>query len=433
MMAAVRALRDAGHRPVVVGPIDLIARIPDDIETYVMGPQALPEGRLDELCTCLTKMTSVSHVQQMFRAVATLSQFYLDHLPDAVLALGADGIMHDQLEPAAGIVARGLRKADPTFDHISVACALPMNRDPHVPPPFMGWAYRSGSFGAWLNGGYYNVVNWLLREQGQVLSEGAARFGLTKPEGLEDWQKPWSVDDGISRSLDVAQGLASLDYPRARPPIYLGPFRDSGNTYAGLESIAAERDGRPLCFISLGSLMGGRADVLRAMAQAATDRRLQPVIVHGGRLDPQSAAFPKGTILRDFLNQRDILSDAEAAILHGGYNSTTDAVVAGVPIVTVPLAFEQSAIAARVERAGLGRTVSVRGPSLSQRIRLVLGDVLSSSDVRHALRRARYEALAAPGIAGLASAIDGVRPVASKISEAPQYALPAQGWMQAAE
>ena len=407
MMAASRALQKAGHRPIVVGPLDLIARVPDDIETFAIGEKTLPSGALDEMCACLTRMNSFSDVRDMFSAVAEMSRLYLDHLPQAIDRLGADGLIHDQLEPAAGIVARGVSQSDPSFRHISLACALPMNRDPQVPPPFMGWRYREGRFGAWLNGGYYNVANWLLREQCEVLAGGASYYGLKKPDGLEDWQTPWTVDDGISRTTDLAQGLACLDYPRAHPPAYLGPFRDQEKSFPGLASIEAERDGRPLCFISLGTLMGGRAGVLNAMAKAASSRGLQPVLVHGGRLDERSDRFPKRTIVRDFLDQRDILSEASAAIIHGGYNSTTDAVAAGVPLVTVPLAFEQGAIAARVERAGLGRTVSSRGPSLSQRIRLALGDVLGSTEIALAARRARFEAMAAAGLPGFVAAVDG--------------------------
>lgn len=405
MMAAARALQQAGHRPIVIGPADLTALVPKDVETRTVGLTDMPRGQLDDMCACLTRMRSLKDMAQMLGAVAALTQFYLDHLPAAVEAVGASAILHDQLEPGAGIVARGLSRTL-NIRHISLACALPMNREAAVPPPFMGWRYRPGPFGAWLNGGYYNVVNWMLAKQGRALAAGAARFGLSKPEGLLDWQRPWSVDDGLSRTTDLSQGLASLDFPRKHPPVYLGPFRDQTADFPGLDDIAPERDGRPLVFISLGTLMGGRVRMLCDMSRAAITRGLQPVVVHGGRLDKAAACLPRGTIIRDFLDQRAILSDASAAIIHGGYNSTTDAVAAGVPIVTVPLAFEQGAIAARVERAGMGRTVGAIGPSLSQRIGLALGDVLDNPQVKRAVRRAQFEALAAPGLAGLVAAVD---------------------------
>ncbi|MEM9599700.1 MAG: glycosyltransferase [Pseudomonadota bacterium] len=407
MIVAARALQVAGHRPVVIGPADLTACIPEGISVHTVGRSDLPPGTLDAMCRCLSRMKRLSDLRQMFTVIARMSQFYLDHLPGAVEALGADAILHDQLEPGAGLVARSLSRSW-NVRHISLACALPMNRDPSVPPPFLGWRYRPGRYGRWLNAGYYRVVNRLHAAQGEVLAGGARRFGLQKPDGLEDWQQVWSVQDGLSERTDLVQGLASLDYPRHAPPTYLGPFRDAHNSYPGLTSIAAERDGRPLAFISLGTLMGGRHAILRAMARAATARGLQPVIVHGGRLDVTRAHLPAGTITCDFLDQRAVLADASVALLHGGYNSTTDAIAAGLPVVTVPLAFEQGAIAARVERAGLGRTVGRLGPSLNQRLQLALGDVMRSPHIQAACRRAHYEAMAAPGVSGLVARIDGV-------------------------
>ena len=405
MMAAARALQQVGHRPIVIGPTDLIARVPKEIETRKVGIADMPPTYLDALCSCLTRMRSLKDMTQMLDTVAALSQFYIDHLPCAVEATGASAILHDQLEPGAGIVARGL-SSTVGIQHISLACALPMNREPAVPPPFMGWRYRPGPFGAWLNGGYYNVVNWILAKQSRALEAGARRFGLSKPDGLLDWQRPWSVDDGLSRTTDLSQGLANLDYPRENPPIYLGPFREEISEFPGLDAIAHERDGRELAFISLGTLMGGRCRILAAMTRAAMARGLQPVVVHGGRLQDAQSSLPRGTISRDFLDQREILSGASAAIIHGGYNSTTDAIAAGVPVVTVPLAFEQSAIAARAKRSGLGRTVGPNGPGLSQRISLALGDVMTDPAIKRAARRARFEALAAPGLPGLIAAVD---------------------------
>ena len=416
MMAAARALVRVGHRAVVLGPVDLVRRLPDDVEAQPIGERDLPAGALDAQCACLSRMQGAGDLLAMFRAVARLSEFYVTHLPAGLERLGASAVLHDQLEPGAGLVARGLSRSL-GLRHLSLACALPMNREPSVPPPFMGWRHREGAFWAWMNGGYYTVVDALLREQGRVLEAAAQRFGVCKPargpDGapLQDWQRAWSVDDGLSRTHDMAQGLASLDYPRTRPPAYLGPLRDGASRYPGLASIAAERDGRPLCFVSLGTLMGARADLLGAMARAATRRGLQPVVVHGGRLaDP--GALPAGTIARPFLDQAAVMAECEAAIIHGGYNSTTDAAAAGLPLVVVPVAFEQAAIGARVERAQLGRRVGRRGPDLAQRIALSLGDTIHNAEDRAARRRARFEALAAPGTDGLVAmaqaALDGV-------------------------
>lgn len=447
MIAAARALARWGHRPVVVGPVDLTDRLPSDIEAYSIGESDWPKGALTARCSCLSQMKTLRDFRNMLALVAEHSALYFEHLPAALNAIGANGVIHDQLEPAAGIVAKGLNRQSQTpLAHISLACALPMNREAMIPPPLLGWAYRNSAYGAWLHQGYYRIVDRLLSEQGQVLANGAARFGLTKPEDSPSWQEAWSVNDGISDRCDLAQGLACLDYPREAPPLYLGPLRSAGNPYPGLESLTLERDGRPLCFISLGTLMGHRTTLLLSMAKAAHRRGLQPLIVHGGRLPPSaitalSQALPKGSILRDFVNQRDVMAGCEAAIIHGGYNSTTDAVTAGLPLVIVPIAFEQGAIAARVERARLGRSVSMFGPCLSQRIRLALGDVLASDTVRDATRNARFEALAAPGVQGLVDRVEAAIQLRSAVAErgpaAPRAPAPVRpnqtsviGWRQ---
>ena len=435
MVVAARALREAGHHPVVVGPHDLVTRLPDDVDRHAIGEAELPPGALDTRCACLARMRGLDDMRAMFSLIAQLSDFYIRHLPTALEALGAAALIHDQLEPGAGIVARGLSRSL-GLKHVSLACALPMNREAAVPPPFLGWKYRDGSFWRWIHVGYYTVVNALLAEQGRALEAGAERFGLGKPArnpdgtALEDWQKAWSVDDGLSRTHDVAQGLASLDYPRARPPAYLGPLRDTASRYPGLAAIQSERDGRPLCFVSLGTLMGSRGAVLGAMARAADARGLQPVVVHGGRLE-DATVLPRGTIARDFLDQRAVMADSAAALLHGGYNSTNDAVAAGLPVVLAPLAFEQGAIAARVERAQLGRAVSHRGRGLSQRIALALEDMQSDPAAQAARRRARFEALAAPGRAGLVATVDAAldghahaRPKPRAVTEPGRSAVP---------
>ncbi|MEG8055626.1 glycosyltransferase [Sphingomonas sp. 22L2VL55-3] len=62
--------------------------------------------------------------------------------------------------------------------------------------------------------------------------------------------------------------------------------------------------------------------------------------------------------MRAFWSQTRILPKCSAAILHGGFNTVLDALAAGVPIVAVPLAFEQPATAARLKRIGAARIVS---------------------------------------------------------------------------
>jgi UDP:flavonoid glycosyltransferase YjiC (YdhE family) len=83
-----------------------------------------------------------------------------------------------------------------------------------------------------------------------------------------------------------------------------------------------------------------------------------------------------------------------------------DVVAAGVPFVTVPIAFDQAAIAARINRAKLGCVVGRRGPDLLQRLTLGLSETARSEALRAARRQARFEAMAAPGVDGVVAAMN---------------------------
>ncbi len=90
-----------------------------------------------------------------------------------------------------------------------------------------------------------------------------------------------------------------------------------------------------------------------------------------------AAALPGDPLVRAFWPQRGVLRQCAAAILHGGFNTVLDALAAGVPIVAVPIAFEQPATAARVAWTGTGRVVPLRRATrdtLAAALRAVLTD-----------------------------------------------------------
>lgn len=70
--------------------------------------------------------------------------------------------------------------------------------------------------------------------------------------------------------------------------------------------------------------------------------------------------LPGNPLVYDWVPQEAVLQHAALTICHGGMNTVLDSLAAGVPMVVMPLAFEQSAIAARIRHAGAGHPVSAR-------------------------------------------------------------------------
>ena len=101
--------------------------------------------------------------------------------------------------------------------------------------------------------------------------------------------------------------------------------------------------------------------------------------------------------MHDFVPQDVVLRDASLAVLNGGLNTVMDAMTHGVPVVAVPIAFEQGAIAARLERAGAGRSVSRRFLTVG-RMERAMREVLGVSSYRARSRELAREVARGRGI-----------------------------------
>ncbi|WP_033216203.1 glycosyltransferase [Kitasatospora phosalacinea] len=119
--------------------------------------------------------------------------------------------------------------------------------------------------------------------------------------------------------------------------------------------------GRPLVLVAFGTFLSARHDVLRTVAQAVLDRTDASVIVAAGSRvadlarDPQLAAAPPERLhVAESVPQQALLAHTAAMVHHGGNNSFTECLAAGVPALVLPFSSDQFAIAHDVERAGLG-------------------------------------------------------------------------------
>jgi zeaxanthin glucosyltransferase len=273
------------------------------------------------------------------RGMAHRCEALCEVLPGELQSLGANAVVCDQTEPGGALAAKRCG-----LPYASLAAALPLNREPGLPPPYVNWTFRDGPGRRWLYQGGHRVVDWLMRPLNDVIRRRAADWNIGGVTNL---------DDTFSPELQLLQLPLGLDFPQsgARTALHqVGPLRDPDPG-----RFEPDDEGRPLAFCSLGTLQGFRADLFRSFAEQLDRLGFRPVIAHGGRLPPDAAAtLPGNPIVADFLPQRAVLARSRLAVLHGGMNSVLDALAAGVPMIVTPLAYEQGAIAARVAASGAG-------------------------------------------------------------------------------
>lgn len=124
----------------------------------------------------------------------------------------------------------------------------------------------------------------------------------------------------------------------------------------------------PVVYVSLGSFLSARTDVLVQVATALRGLDVRVALAHGSTPRDHLGPVPGTWLVRESLPQVTLLRHAALAVSHGGNNSVTEALTAGVPLLVLPLSTDQFSGAAALERHGLGEVLdpNTAGPDTLQ-------------------------------------------------------------------
>jgi UDP:flavonoid glycosyltransferase YjiC (YdhE family) len=149
--------------------------------------------------------------------------------------------------------------------------------------------------------------------------------------------------------------LATGDGRMLPPHRFLGSTpRDEPSAHAVEEWIAG---GGPYVYVSLGSFLSVRDDVLARIAEALRRVGARAAFATGTTAPAALGPVPTDWLVADYLPQVRLLRSAAAAVTHGGNNSVTEATGQGVPLVVLPFSTDQFAGAAAIARTGTGRAL----------------------------------------------------------------------------
>jgi zeaxanthin glucosyltransferase len=391
-----RELMARGHRVTCFHMQDLEAKIRSEgLEFWPIGSSDHPRGSLPRSLAELGARRGLSALRFTIDAIARTTTMTCRDAPAAIREAGIDALLVDQMEPAGGAVAEHLQ-----LPFVTVCNALAINRDPAVPPPFTPWAYRD--------------VWWarLRNRAGYAISDR-----LTRPiaAAVGDYRKKWNLrtlrspDESFSRLAQICQMPREFDFPRTSLPEsfhYVGPLRRAVNRST---TFPWERlDGRPIVYASLGTLQNRREPLFRCFAEACRGLNVQLVMAHGSGLSESEARdLPGDPLVVEYAPQLELLARARLTITHGGLNTVLDSLANGVPLVAIPLTYEQPAIARRVEWVGAGQSLSwqMLNPSRLQR---AVQTVLEQPQYAACARRIQDAIVLSGGVSSAADTIEFV-------------------------
>jgi MGT family glycosyltransferase len=206
--------------------------------------------------------------------------------------------------------------------------------------------------------------------------------------GLEiDWSDPAAT---VSKLAVITQTPKEFDFPGIPWPAqfhYAGPLHDD----QGREPVPFPWDkltGKPLIYASLGSLVNGLHDIYKHILEAVQPLQdVQVVLSIGKNINPENlGAIPSNTIVARSAPQIELLKRAALCITHAGLNTTLESLAQGVPMVAIPIAYDQPGVAARIAYHGTGEFIEV-DELTTDRLRSLIEKVLRDPSYRE---RAEY-------------------------------------------
>jgi zeaxanthin glucosyltransferase len=399
-------LIERGHRVTFLHRIDARAFLRDPrIGFHVLGAQSHPAGSLAESLRRAANPGGPLGIRGVILDMAATTDMLCRELPSAMTMLGIDAMLADQMEAAGALAAEGAG-----IPFMSVACALPVNREPGIPLPVMPFKFATTEQALHMYDGSARVYDWVMKPHSKVVAQWAETFGLSPRSMLHEC---------VSKLAQISQTVERFDFPRSALPAtfhHVGPLRTRTNTQKTAQKTSAMPpvlEGRPFIFASLGTLQGQRFSVFKRIAKACRKLDAQLLIAHCGGLDAaQERALIKAgaTWVTDFAPQAAVLERADAVVSHAGLNTVMDAIVARTPILALPIAFDQPGAASRVCHADIGLCGSARWSSAATLARM-LDQLLTQSRFATALDALRVQVAQAGGAPRAADIIEQALPL----------------------
>lgn len=299
--------------------------------------------------------SNISTLRFNLRRIVHDVEIYLQETPSALKQADVDALLINEIALTGPTLAQLLR-----LPYFIISVSVPHNLGWDAFPWFAG--YRSSiSPMAWIENMLLEVS--ALRLHGPIRH---ALDGYRRQAGLGPVRDIRKVFPELAQ---ITQLPCCLDFPSATLPgnfYYTGPFVNKAARPA-VQFPWERLDGRPIVYASLGTTRNVQPSIFHLIAAACQNLDLQLVISLGGRFEVESFAdLPGHPLVTRYAPQLELLKIAKIVITHGGSNTVFEALMEGKPMVVIPLAHDQPAIAARLARLKIAEVLPVMWLSATQ-------------------------------------------------------------------
>jgi len=378
MSALARKLQSRGHEVVFIGVPDAepVARAAD-LQFVPFCENEFPPGSVAEKWSGVAKLHGLEVVRYTARELTpALVKAALEHLPGKIAETGVNALVLDTTYRFLEIVPMHLR-----LPYVHIWTVLHFDFSGSTPFAFYSWPHETTPEGMARNVAGLEIVREIRGTLLPVAQSYAERNGLEI-----DWNNPAAT---VSKLAVITQTPKEFDFPIPHLPPqfhYTGPFHDN----EGRESVPfpwEKLTGKPLIYASMGTLVNGLNNVYGTMIDAVSEfPEMQVVLSVGRNFNPVDLGpIPSNLIVVRTAPQIELLKRAALCITHAGLNTTLEALAQGVPMVAIPIGFEQPGIAARIAHHGVGEFVEI-GNLTARRLSELIVRVIADPSYRDKAR-----------------------------------------------
>jgi zeaxanthin glucosyltransferase len=245
------------------------------------------------------------------------------------------------------------------------------------------------------------ACEWIFSGVLRTINQQRRAWGLPAARGM---------NGAFSGLAQIAQLPAALELPGRRLPPgfhHTGPWTDAaGRAPVDFPWSRLDPD-QHLAYVSMGTLQNGILQTFRVIAEACSGLDLQLVISLGGGQNPALLGdLPGDPVVVGYAPQLELIRRSALTISHGGLNTALESLAWGVPMVVLPVTYDQPGVGARVEWSGVGQSIPV-GRLTVDRLRDAVRSVLGDPAYRERAGRLQSSIEAAEGLNRAADLIEG--------------------------
>ena len=364
MTALARKIQARGNEVVFIGfPESEPAARAANLRFVPFCESEFPKGSIGKVMGGVAKLHGLDVVRYTCREVMPgLLRAALEHLPGKIAETGIEALVLDSIYFFLELVPMRLG-----VPYVHVWTAHHLDFSGATPAALFGWPYDTSSQAIERNVEGLKLCGEILAPLAAIAKPYAERAGLHI-----DWNDPAAT---TSKLAAITQSPREFDFPNSNWPAsfhYAGPFHDD----EGRQKIPFPWErltGKPLVYASLGTIVNGMSHVYRIILEAVGKfPEIQMVLSVGANINLDLlGAIPSNAVVVSAAPQIELLKRATLCITHAGLNTTLESLAQGVPMVAIPIGYDQPGVAARIAYHGVGEFVEVGDLTVERLLELI--------------------------------------------------------------